>query len=125
MAGADDIWRTEAQYLAMVHPLTLERLHIPWERSGEYLRHYYVQDARQYVDTKNKPDGASHLNSANYVNEFQRLRFLMGEIPRKTCCATFFAACALCFQGSTGPGTGNTGLSSSGCPPREPVRRAD
>lgn len=74
----------EAQYLAMVHPLTLERLHIPWERSGEYLRHYYVQDARQYVDTKNKPDGASHLNSANYVNEFQRLRFLVGEIPRKT-----------------------------------------
>lgn len=74
----------EAQYLAMVHPLMLERLHIPWERSEEYLRHYYVQDARQYVDTKNKPDGASHLNSANYVNEFQRLRFLMGEIPRKT-----------------------------------------
>lgn len=80
----------EAQYLAMVHPLTLERLHIPWERSGEYLRHYYVQDARQYVDTKNKPDGASHLNSANYVNEFQRLRFLMGEIPRKTMLRHFF-----------------------------------
>ena len=73
-----------AQYLAMVHPLELECLNIPWEKSGEYLRHCYVQDARQYVDTKNKLDGASHLNSANYVNEFQRLRFLVGEIPRKT-----------------------------------------
>lgn len=74
----------EAQYLAMVHPLVLECLNIPWEKSGEYLRHCYVQDARQYVDTKNKLDGTSHLNSANYVNEFQRLRFLLGEIPRKT-----------------------------------------
>lgn len=74
----------EAQYLAAVHPLTLERLNIPWEKPGEYLRHCYVQDASQYVDTKNKPDGTSHLNSANYVNEFQRLRFLLGEIPRKT-----------------------------------------
>lgn len=74
----------ETQYLAAVHPLELERLNIPWEKPGEYLRHCYVQDARQYVDTKNKLDGTSHLNSANYVNEFQRLRFLLGEIPRKT-----------------------------------------
>lgn len=74
----------EKQYLAAVHPLVLDRLNIPWEKSGEYLRHCYVQDARQYVDTKNKLDGTSHLNSANYVNEFQRLRFLLGEIPRKT-----------------------------------------
>lgn len=74
----------ETQYLAMVHPLELERLNIPWEKSGEYLRHCYVQDARQYVHTKNKLDGTSHLNSANYVNEFQRLRFLVGEVPRKT-----------------------------------------
>lgn len=74
----------EEQYLAAAHPLALDRLHIPWEKAGDYLRHYYVQDARQYVDTKNRADGASHLSSANYVNEFQRLRFLMGEIPRKT-----------------------------------------
>lgn len=74
----------ETQYLTAVHPLELERLNIPWEKPGEYLRHCYVQDARQYVDTKNKLDGTSHLNSANYVNEFQRLRFLLGEIPRKT-----------------------------------------
>lgn len=74
----------ETQYLAMVHPLTMEQLHIPWERAGAYLRHCYVQDARQYVDTKNKVDGTCHLSSANYVNEFQHLRFLMGEIPRKT-----------------------------------------
>lgn len=74
----------ETQYLAIIHPLTLERRKIPWEKSGEYLRHCYVQEARQYVDTKNKLDETSHLNSANYVNEFQRLRFLRGEIPRKT-----------------------------------------
>lgn len=74
----------EEQYLAMAHPLELERRNIPWEKSGEYLRHCYVQDARQYISAKNKLDGVSHLNSANYVNEFQRLRFLMGEIPRKT-----------------------------------------
>lgn len=74
----------EEQYLAMVHPLTLERRNIPWERAGEYLRHCYVQDARQYVDIKNKVDGACHLSSANYGNEFRHLRFLMGEIPRKT-----------------------------------------
>ena len=74
----------EEQYLAMAHPLELERRNIPWEKSGEYLRHCYVQDARQYISAKNKLDGISHLNSANYVNEFQRLRFLLGEIPRKT-----------------------------------------
>lgn len=76
--------RLEAQYLAMAHPLVLEQLRIPWEKAENYLRHYYVQDARQYVEAKNKVDGACHLNSANYVNEFQHLRFLMGEIPRKT-----------------------------------------
>lgn len=76
--------RLEEQYLAMAHPLVLEQLRIPWEKAGDYLRHYYVQDARQYVEAKNKVDGACHLNSANYVNEFQHLRFLTGEIPRKT-----------------------------------------
>lgn len=76
--------RLEEQYLAMAHPLVLEQLRIPWEKAGNYLRHYYVQDARQYVEAKNKVDGTCHLNSANYVNEFQHLRFLMGEIPRKT-----------------------------------------
>ena len=70
--------RLEEQYLAMAHPLVLEQLRIPWEKAGNYLRHYYVQDARQYVEAKNKVDGACHLNSANYVNEFQHLRFLMG-----------------------------------------------
>ncbi len=74
----------EEQYLAMAHPLVLEQLRIPLEKAENYLRHYYVQDARQYVEAKNKVDGACHLNSANYVNEFQHLRFLMGEIPRKT-----------------------------------------
>ena len=76
--------RLEEQYLAMAHPLVLEQLRIPWEKAGDYLRHYYVQDARQYVEAKNKVDGACHLNSANYINEFQHLRFLTGEIPRKT-----------------------------------------
>ena len=81
----------ETQYLAAVHPLELERLNIPWEKPGEYLRHCYVQDARQYVDTKNKLDGTSHLNSANYVNEFQRLRFFSwGRSPERRCCATCF-----------------------------------
>ena len=72
------------QYLAMAHPLELERLKISWKNPALYLRHYYVQDAKQYVSSFCSSDPASHLGSTNYVSEFQKNRFLQGEPPRKT-----------------------------------------
>lgn len=72
------------QYLAMAHPLELEQMKISWKNPALYLRHYYVQDARQYVFSCCNSGNASHLTSATYVSEFQKNRFLKGEIPRKT-----------------------------------------
>ena len=74
----------ERQYLANVRPDTLERLEIPWDKPEPFLRHYYFQDALGYVSGVQQEKKVSHFSSANYVNEFQKSRRLLGEIPRRT-----------------------------------------
>lgn len=74
----------EGQYMANAYPDTLERLEIPWEKPEPFVRHYYFQDALGYVSGTQWDKKVSHFSSANYVNEFQKNRRLLGEIPRKT-----------------------------------------
>ncbi len=74
----------EQQYLINAHPDILTQMGVPWNRPEPYLRHYYFQDAANYVSGVRQGRNSSHISSANYVNEFQKSRRLQGEIPRRT-----------------------------------------
>lgn len=78
------IQELEQQYLASAHPAKMEQLDIPWERQESFLRHYYFNNVRSFICSEPLEKCESHLNSINYVHEFQRSRQLLGEIPRKT-----------------------------------------
>lgn len=74
----------EQQYLLNAHPDTLEQFNIAWDKPEASLRHYYFQDTAKYVSGVQSESPTSHFSSANYVNEFQRNRHLLGDIPRRT-----------------------------------------
>ena len=74
----------ERQYLVGVHPDTMEWFKIPWNNPEPFLRHYYFQDALQYISGMQQKENNSHFSSTNYVSEFQKSRRLLGEIPRRT-----------------------------------------
>lgn len=74
----------EQQYLRNAHPDTLEQFGIPWDKPESSLRHYYFQDATNYVFDVQPENKSCHFSSANYINEFQKNRHLLGEIPRRT-----------------------------------------